>query len=204
MLEADALDRVGELDVDAEIVGIELEAIVGREPGIFLYVHRQRRDRPVEGELPVFVAFRGGVERHPRLECVGADCHLEAQRTRGPEECQGKILRVCLIVSALYYLSAVDSHQSTVSRSHSLQSKSVSRLEPSTQTVDCRLSTLTTRLTTAAVDVLVVETPANLRLKPADGVGLCSPQRLPFGLRQNDGQRACRDGASLREVHRIE
>jgi hypothetical protein len=76
VLEADALNRVGKLDVDAEVVGIELEAIVGQEPRIFLYVHRQGRDWPVEGELPVFVAFRGGVERDPRLECVGADCHL--------------------------------------------------------------------------------------------------------------------------------
>ena len=29
MLEADALQRVGELDVDAEVVGVELELVVG-------------------------------------------------------------------------------------------------------------------------------------------------------------------------------
>ena len=46
MLEADALNRVGQLDVDAEIVGIELQPVVGREAGVFLHVHRQRRDGP--------------------------------------------------------------------------------------------------------------------------------------------------------------
>ena len=46
MLEADALNRVGELDVDAEVVGIELEPVVRRQPRVFLYVHRQRRNAP--------------------------------------------------------------------------------------------------------------------------------------------------------------
>ena len=48
VLEADALDRVGELDVDAEVVGVQLEPVVGREAGVLLDVHRQRRDRAVE------------------------------------------------------------------------------------------------------------------------------------------------------------
>ena len=56
MLEAEALDRVGELDVDAEVVGVELQPVVRRQPGVFLHVHRQRRDRAVERELPVPVA----------------------------------------------------------------------------------------------------------------------------------------------------
>ena len=62
MLEAKALDRVGELDVDAEVVGIELELVVGREAGVFADVHRQRGDRAVEGQLPVVVAVGGGVK----------------------------------------------------------------------------------------------------------------------------------------------
>ena len=79
MLEADALDGVGELDVDAEVVGVELQPVVGREAGVFLHVHRQRRDRAVEGQLPVLVAVRGRVEGHPRLDCVRADGHRRAQ-----------------------------------------------------------------------------------------------------------------------------
>ena len=46
MLEADALDGVGELDVHAEVVGVELQLVVGRQPRIFLHVHRQRGDGP--------------------------------------------------------------------------------------------------------------------------------------------------------------
>ena len=53
VLEADALDRVGQLDVDAEVVRVQLEPVVGPEAGVFLHVHRERRDRPVERELPV-------------------------------------------------------------------------------------------------------------------------------------------------------
>ncbi len=53
MFEADALDGIRELDVDAEIVRIELQAVVGREPAVFLHVHRQRRDGAVERQLPV-------------------------------------------------------------------------------------------------------------------------------------------------------
>src|SRR6185503_18387606 len=62
MLEADALDGVGELDVDAEIVGIELQAVVGAEAAVLLYVHRQRRDRPVERQLPVAITVRMTLE----------------------------------------------------------------------------------------------------------------------------------------------
>ena len=34
MLEADALDRVGELDVDAEVVRVQLQLVVGRQAGV--------------------------------------------------------------------------------------------------------------------------------------------------------------------------
>ena len=34
VLEADALERVGELDVDAEVVGIELERVAGADAAV--------------------------------------------------------------------------------------------------------------------------------------------------------------------------
>ena len=62
MLEADALQGVRELDIDPEIVRIELQAVVGRQAGVFLDVHRQGRDRPVDGQGPMFVAIGMGFE----------------------------------------------------------------------------------------------------------------------------------------------
>ena len=58
MLEADPLNRVGQLDVDAEVVRVQLEPIVGRQARVLLHVHRERRDGSVERQLPVPVAGR--------------------------------------------------------------------------------------------------------------------------------------------------
>ena len=44
MLEAQPLHRVGQFDVDAEIVGIEFELIALEQPGILVDVHGQRRN----------------------------------------------------------------------------------------------------------------------------------------------------------------
>src|SRR5687768_9034199 len=62
MLEADAVQRVGELDVDAEVVAVELELVAGVERLVLGDVEREGRDRAVEGELPVVVAVGLGVE----------------------------------------------------------------------------------------------------------------------------------------------
>ncbi|MGY3353889.1 hypothetical protein ACVWZK_000552 [Bradyrhizobium sp. GM0.4] len=62
MLEAQALDRVGKLDVDAEIVGIELEQIALEQAAILVDVHGQGGDVTVNRELPVPVAGRLGLE----------------------------------------------------------------------------------------------------------------------------------------------
>ena len=63
MLEAQALQRVGQLDVDAEVVGVELQlVVVGPQAGVLLHVHRQRGDRPVEAQLPVAVLRWRGLE----------------------------------------------------------------------------------------------------------------------------------------------
>ncbi len=63
--EAQALDRVGELDVDPEIVGVELERIAGNQSALFADVHRQRRDLALDVELPVTVAGWIGLEANP-------------------------------------------------------------------------------------------------------------------------------------------
>ena len=62
VLEAQALDGVGELDVDAEVVRVQLQLVVGRQAGVLAHVHRERGDRAVEGQLPVLVAVGVGVE----------------------------------------------------------------------------------------------------------------------------------------------
>ena len=62
MLEAQPLHGVGEFDVDAEVVGIQLELIALEQPAILVDVHGQRRDVAVDGELPVPVARRIGLK----------------------------------------------------------------------------------------------------------------------------------------------
>ena len=56
------LQRVGELDVDAEVVAVQLELVAGAQAAVLRHVHRKRGDRTVEGELPVTVAGRLGLE----------------------------------------------------------------------------------------------------------------------------------------------
>src|SRR5208282_4407764 len=70
MLEADAVQRVVQLDVDAEIVGIELEPIAGEEPALFRDIQGQGGDRTVTGETPVAIAGGIGVERDHRISSV--------------------------------------------------------------------------------------------------------------------------------------
>ena len=45
VLEADAVERVGELDVDAEVVAVELELVAGADAGVFGDVERQAGER---------------------------------------------------------------------------------------------------------------------------------------------------------------
>ncbi len=56
MLEADALQRVGELDVHAQVVRVELELVARADAAVLGHVHGERGDRTLEGELPVAVA----------------------------------------------------------------------------------------------------------------------------------------------------
>ena len=84
MLEAYPLQRVGKLDVDAEVVGIELELVAGIQAAVLVDVQRQRRDRAVERELPVRVAVR---VRVVRVEGLRAGCGCLARRVRLPVPC---------------------------------------------------------------------------------------------------------------------
>src|SRR5713101_2088370 len=62
MLEADALQRVMQLDIDAEVVGVELELVTGTDAAVFRDVHGERGDGTVESEAPMLVAGGIGLE----------------------------------------------------------------------------------------------------------------------------------------------
>ena len=55
VLETKPLNRICEFDIDAEIVGVELQFIALTERHVFLNIHCQRRDRASHVEFPVFV-----------------------------------------------------------------------------------------------------------------------------------------------------
>ena len=63
VLEAQPLDGVVELDVDAEVVAVELQLVVVAQPGLRRDPQRERGDRGVDRQLPVAVRRRLGVER---------------------------------------------------------------------------------------------------------------------------------------------
>ena len=65
MLEAEPLQRVGKLDIHAEIVGIELELIAFEQRRVLVDVHQQRRNVAVDRKLPVTIARRIGGEIDP-------------------------------------------------------------------------------------------------------------------------------------------
>ena len=67
MLEAQPLKRVGKLDVDAEIVGVELELVARHEPTVFVDVERQGRDRAFDIQPPMGVAIGMRIESHHSL-----------------------------------------------------------------------------------------------------------------------------------------
>ena len=62
MLEADALNRVSELDVDPEVVAVELELVALPEGPIRLDLKTERRDAAVDVERPMHVAIGMSVE----------------------------------------------------------------------------------------------------------------------------------------------
>ena len=58
MLEAQPLHRVGQLDIDAEIVGVELELVAGREAARLVDVELQGGDSVLDTQAPVTIAIR--------------------------------------------------------------------------------------------------------------------------------------------------
>src|SRR6266496_3415226 len=61
VLEAQPLHGVVQLDVDAEVVGVQLEGVTGVQAAVLRGVQRQGRHRAVDRQLPVAVATRIGV-----------------------------------------------------------------------------------------------------------------------------------------------
>src|SRR3989449_6014852 len=67
MLEADAVERIVQLDVDAEVVTVELELVPGHQGLVLGHVEDEARQCPLEGELPVAVALGMGFEADHRM-----------------------------------------------------------------------------------------------------------------------------------------
>jgi hypothetical protein len=61
MLEADALQGVVQLDVDAEVIGIQLQLVAGLDATVFVDVEVQGGDLAVERQAPVLVLVGMGV-----------------------------------------------------------------------------------------------------------------------------------------------
>jgi hypothetical protein len=62
VLEAQPLHRVVQLDVHAQVIGVELQLIAGTDAAPLVDVHRERRRLAVDVELPVPVAGGAGLE----------------------------------------------------------------------------------------------------------------------------------------------
>jgi hypothetical protein len=62
VLEAQPLHRVGELDVDREVIGIELELIVRTEPARGVHVHDEKGDLAIHLDPPM--AVTAGIGLH--------------------------------------------------------------------------------------------------------------------------------------------
>jgi hypothetical protein len=84
VLEANALQRVVQLDVDAQIVRIELELVARLQAGVFIDVEGQRRGRAVDRKLPVAIALRRGIEGNDRVEqrAAGRSVRIKAASKR--------------------------------------------------------------------------------------------------------------------------
>ena len=79
MFEAQPLERVGEFDIDAEIVGIQFQIVAFEQAGFLVDIHGERRHVAVDRELPMPVAFGRGLEIDP----VFAASELAVRRFAG-------------------------------------------------------------------------------------------------------------------------
>jgi hypothetical protein len=62
MFETQALDGVVEFDVDAEVIGVQLELVALEQTAVFVHVHCQSGDIAFDRDLPMFVLRRIGLE----------------------------------------------------------------------------------------------------------------------------------------------
>ncbi len=62
VLEAQPLDGIVEFDVNAQIVGIQLQLVAVEQAAVLVDIHGQAGDRPGNGQLPVPVAVGVGAE----------------------------------------------------------------------------------------------------------------------------------------------
>src|SRR5215467_3263115 len=64
VLETQTLDGIIEFDTDTEIIGIELQLVARHQRRVFLDVHSQRGDPPLDVQFPVLVALwmRGEID----------------------------------------------------------------------------------------------------------------------------------------------
>ena len=74
MLEPEALDGVGQLDVDAKVVGVQLQLVVGGQAGVLAHVHGEGRDRAVDLQLPMLVVIGMGLEGDGPRGGLGHGC----------------------------------------------------------------------------------------------------------------------------------
>ena len=72
MLEAKPLDGIRKLDIDAEIVGVELQRVVAGDAAVLVHVERERGDVAIDGEPPVSVLVRMSPEVDHRSHCLAS------------------------------------------------------------------------------------------------------------------------------------
>ncbi len=58
IFEPQALECIEQFDIDAEIVGIELELVTFKQAAIFIYIHGQAGDIAIDIQLPMAIGFR--------------------------------------------------------------------------------------------------------------------------------------------------
>ncbi len=107
MLEAQPLQRIGELDVDAQVVRIELELVARLEAAILVDIEDQRRNRALDVHAPVRIAIGMRVEGHHRVN------PRASRRPRRRRHCSSScrlcaidLPEVSTIASALRYSSS--------------------------------------------------------------------------------------------------
>jgi len=62
MLESDAVERVAQLDVNAQIVGVQFQLVAGLDGRVFIDVERERGYGAVKAEAPVLITLGCAVE----------------------------------------------------------------------------------------------------------------------------------------------